>query len=101
MAWFFEENGVDVAFFDALVGYLEQTYCVDTDRIFALGVSSGAIMSNMLGCFRGDVLRAIVPASGMTWQNRCRWGWSERGYRFFFSMNRRSSIHRSRGVSSA
>ena len=25
-------------------------------------------MSNMLGCFRGDVLRAIAPSSGMTWQ---------------------------------
>ena len=25
-------------------------------------------MSNMLGCFCGDVLRAIAPSSGMTWQ---------------------------------
>jgi len=30
-------------------------------------------MSNMLGCFRGDVLRAIAPASGMTWsQSGCK-----------------------------
>jgi polyhydroxybutyrate depolymerase len=71
VAWFFEQNGVDVAFFDALVTYLEQNYCIDTDRIFALGVSSGAIMANMLGCFRGNVLRAIAPASGMTWSTTC------------------------------
>ncbi|MFC1642406.1 alpha/beta hydrolase family esterase, partial [Myxococcota bacterium] len=72
VAWFFEENGVDVAFFDALITYLTENYCVDMDRIFALGASSGAIMSNMLGCFRGDVLRAIAPASGMTWSNTCK-----------------------------
>jgi poly(3-hydroxybutyrate) depolymerase len=68
IAWDFKVNGVDVPFFDALVAFLEQNYCVDTSRIFALGASSGAIMANMLGCFRGDVLRAIAPSSGMDWQ---------------------------------
>jgi poly(3-hydroxybutyrate) depolymerase len=56
----------------ALVTYLTQNYCIDMDRIFAVGVSAGGIMSNMLGCFRGDVLRAIAPASAMMWQNTCR-----------------------------
>jgi polyhydroxybutyrate depolymerase len=68
IAWDFSLTGVDVPYFDALVAFLEQSYCVDTSRIFALGASSGAIMSNMLGCFRGDVLRAIAPSSGMDWQ---------------------------------
>ena len=68
IAWDFSLTGVDVPFFDALVTFLTQSYCIDTTRIFALGASSGAIMSNMLGCFRGNVLRAIAPSSGMDWQ---------------------------------
>ena len=51
-----------------MVSYINENYCVDTSRIFVLGASSGGIMSNMLGCFRGDVFRAIAPAAGMTWQ---------------------------------
>jgi polyhydroxybutyrate depolymerase len=73
IAWDFSLTGVDVPFFDALVTFLTQSYCVDTSRIFALGASSGAIMSNMLGCFRGNVLRAIAPSSGMDWkQGGCK-----------------------------
>lgn len=68
IAWVFDQNGIDVAYFDALLALLEQNYCVDLGRVFALGASSGAIMSNMLGCFRGDTLRAIAPSSGMDWQ---------------------------------
>jgi polyhydroxybutyrate depolymerase len=70
-AWYFESDGVDVAFFDALIGELTSNYCIDMDRIFVVGISSGGIMSNMLGCFRGDVVRAIAPVSGMTWENSC------------------------------
>jgi polyhydroxybutyrate depolymerase len=70
-AWYFESDGVDVAFFDALIVELTSNYCIDMDRIFVVGISSGGIMSNMLGCFRGDVVRAIAPVSGMTWDNSC------------------------------
>jgi len=70
--WDYTSNGYDVAFFDALIAELTQTYCVDMNHIFSVGVSAGGIMSNMLGCFRGDVLRAIAPASAMMWQNTCR-----------------------------
>jgi polyhydroxybutyrate depolymerase len=73
IAWVFDANGIDVAYFDALLALLTQSYCIDTSRVFALGASSGAIMSNMLGCFRGDVLRAIAPSSGMDWsQGGCK-----------------------------
>src|SRR5512141_947662 len=60
IAWVFDRTGIDVAYFDALVTFLTQNYCIDNSRIFALGASSGAIMSNMLGCFRGNILRAIA-----------------------------------------
>jgi poly(3-hydroxybutyrate) depolymerase len=73
IAWVFDQNGIDIAYFDALLAYLTQNYCIDTSRVFALGASSGAIFSNMLGCFRGNVLRAIAPSSGMDWsQGGCK-----------------------------
>jgi poly(3-hydroxybutyrate) depolymerase len=72
IAWDFSLNGVDVPFFDAMVSELTASYCVDLDRIFALGASSGGIMANKLGCFRGDVFRAIAPASAMTWSEPCQ-----------------------------
>lgn len=70
--WEYSGSGYDVDFFDALVSELSENYCVDLDRIFAVGVSAGGIMSNMLGCFRGDVLRGIAPSSAMTWGNQCK-----------------------------
>jgi poly(3-hydroxybutyrate) depolymerase len=62
-AWDFQ-GGPDVDFFDALVELLTATYCVDEDRLFASGHSSGGFFTNVLGCQRGDVLRAIGPISG-------------------------------------
>jgi poly(3-hydroxybutyrate) depolymerase len=56
-----EEN---LAFFDAMVAELTANLCVDPERIFASGFSSGGFFSNTLGCRRGDVVRAIVPVAG-------------------------------------
>jgi poly(3-hydroxybutyrate) depolymerase len=58
-------NGEDVAFTQAMVTWLEQNYCVDSARIFSVGMSYGGIMSNTLGCAMGDVFRAITPMSGL------------------------------------
>jgi len=56
----------DVAFFDALVTEVTRLYCVDRSRLFSAGFSSGAWFGNLLGCVRGDVLRAYgVVAGGM------------------------------------
>ncbi len=63
--WDLAANGIDVAFFDALVAETTKQYCVDRNRIFNTGHSFGAMMTNALGCYRGDVLRAIAPVAGM------------------------------------
>jgi polyhydroxybutyrate depolymerase len=56
----------DYAFFDAIVAEAEQELCVDRDRLFVTGFSLGARFTSMLGCYRGDVIRAIAPgAPGM------------------------------------
>lgn len=56
----------DVAFFDAMVTEVSALYCVDRSRLFGAGFSSGAWFANLLGCVRGNVLRAYgVVAGGM------------------------------------
>jgi poly(3-hydroxybutyrate) depolymerase len=60
-AW---DNERDLPFFDAMLERLEQGLCVDSERVFATGHSSGGFFTNTLGCQRGDVLRAIAPVAG-------------------------------------
>jgi len=62
--WDYTATGRDVELFDTLVDYLTSTYCVDRARIFSTGLSAGAYFTNLLGCCRGDVLRAIAPVAG-------------------------------------
>jgi polyhydroxybutyrate depolymerase len=61
-------KGIDFAFFEALVSEIESKYCVDTSRVFATGISAGGIFTNFVGCWYGDILRAIAPvASEKPW----------------------------------
>lgn len=53
----------DYAFVDQLIAEVETSHCVDRDRIFAVGFSNGARMTSMLGCYRGDEIRAIAPVA--------------------------------------
>lgn len=62
--WDLTEQGVDVAFFDAMLADVSATLCVDAGRVFSAGHSFGGFMSNTLGCFRGGVVRAIAPVAG-------------------------------------
>jgi poly(3-hydroxybutyrate) depolymerase len=57
-------GGRDVAFAQAMVDWMRSSYCIDNTRIFSVGFSYGAIMSNTVGCAMGDVFRAIAPMSG-------------------------------------
>jgi polyhydroxybutyrate depolymerase len=54
----------DFDFFDALVAELKAEYCVDPQRIFAMGHGDGAMFANELGCGRSDVLRGVGPVAG-------------------------------------
>src|SRR5690606_34935191 len=57
-------DGEDIAFFDAMLSTLQQTYCIDEARVFSTGHSYGGIMSHNLACQRAEVLRAIAPVAG-------------------------------------
>ncbi|MFC1642613.1 prolyl oligopeptidase family serine peptidase [Myxococcota bacterium] len=54
----------DLVFFDAMLKLLSETYCIDSERVFLTGHSSGGYFTNALGCQRGDVVRAVAPQSG-------------------------------------
>lgn len=57
-------NADDVAFFRKLIACLEGNYRIDPKRIYATGLSNGAIMTYRLGVELSDKLAAIAPVSG-------------------------------------
>jgi poly(3-hydroxybutyrate) depolymerase len=64
--WETKMGSEDYAFFDALVSQAEEGLCIDRDKLFVSGFSLGARFTSMLGCYRGDTIRAIAPvAPGM------------------------------------
>jgi polyhydroxybutyrate depolymerase len=66
------ESGVDdVAFVDALLDELEREYSVDPRRIYAAGMSNGAMLTYRLGCRLADRLAAIAPVAGALNESSC------------------------------
>ena len=53
----------DVAFARALVDEVTQEACVDTKRVYAVGVAMGGGMAYQLGCNAADVFAGIAPSS--------------------------------------
>jgi hypothetical protein len=57
-------GSVEYGYFDLLHKQIESDYCVDTDRQFYAGYSSGGWMAHQLGCQFPDVLRAQASVTG-------------------------------------
>lgn len=57
-----QRDGLEV--FDALYAHLLSDYCIDTEQVFALGHSSGALFSELLSCQRAPLLRGIAAVAG-------------------------------------
>ena len=55
----------DVGFIADLLDYLSQELCVDVQRVYATGLSSGAMMSVRLGCSLSERIAAIAPVAGV------------------------------------
>lgn len=60
----FNNHAEDVAFVSALIDRLEQQYPIDAKRIYAAGMSNGAMFSQRLGCELAGRLAAMAPVSG-------------------------------------
>lgn len=54
----------DTDFARAIFEWFGANFCIDAERIFATGMSYGGVMSNEVGCYVGDVVRAIGPIAG-------------------------------------
>jgi len=60
-----EKQGVnDVGFAKAVIEDIAKTHPVDRSRVFATGLSNGAIFTNRLGCEAADTFAAIAPVIG-------------------------------------
>ena len=60
-----KDNHVDdVGFIRALVAQLEKDYSIDPKRIYATGLSNGAMMSYTLACEASDLFAAVGTVSG-------------------------------------
>ena len=54
----------DLVFFDALIAWLNEHYCIDERRLFAFGYSNGASFAGLLACERADRIAGVAIASG-------------------------------------
>lgn len=57
-------NGRDVAFVRILINWAKSNLNIDETRIFSIGMSYGAMFSNLLACKLGNQIRAIASMSG-------------------------------------
>jgi polyhydroxybutyrate depolymerase len=67
-----EKNVDDVGFVRAVVSDLRAHLNVDVKRIYAAGMSNGAILSQRLACEAADVFAAVAPVSGTLNFSPCR-----------------------------
>lgn len=54
----------DLAFFDAMMKKLGETYCIDPSRVLGFGFSWGAFFAHHLGCNRAGWVKAISAGDG-------------------------------------
>ena len=59
-------NVDDVGFLRALVMELEKEFPIDPDRVYATGISNGAMLSYRLASEASDVFAAVAPVAGVT-----------------------------------
>ena len=63
------ENIDDVAFLTAMLDAIGKAYPVDPSRVYAAGISNGAMMSYALACRAADRFAAIAPVAGAMPEN--------------------------------
>ena len=61
----------DVQFVSDILKTIPSQYCVDSTRIFAVGMSNGGAFATTVGCKLGDQIKAVASVSGAYYQS-CR-----------------------------
>ncbi len=59
-----DERENNAEFFEAVLDSVQSELCIDVNRVFVAGTSSGAIFTNLLACRYGDRLLAAAPVAG-------------------------------------
>ncbi len=60
----------DLSFLGELLDTIEAETCIDTERVYAMGLSNGAFMSSRLACRMSDRIAAVgVVAGVMVWDD--------------------------------
>ena len=54
----------DLAFFDAMLAWLDEKGCIDRGRVFVLGYSNGAGLAYLLACERRAAVAGVAVAAG-------------------------------------
>ena len=70
--WETDTRAQNLQAFGEILTSLKKEYCVDENRVFVAGTSSGAAFTNILGCKYGDQLRLVVPVAGPADNTACK-----------------------------
>lgn len=65
------ESNADLAFVTALLDRVGQERCIDTSRVYATGLSNGAMMTSVVACALSDRFAAIAPVAGIELPEGC------------------------------
>jgi polyhydroxybutyrate depolymerase len=66
-----EATNEDLAYVDAVLEQVASELCIDEARIYATGMSNGAMFTSLLVCQRADVLAAAAPVAGTILADGC------------------------------
>ena len=64
-------ENIDIAFVKAILDTLGKDLCLDQSRVYATGLSNGAMMSSVLACTLSDRIAAIAPVAGVAKPDGC------------------------------
>src|SRR5690606_19317480 len=67
-----DENVDDVAFLRAVVADVSRRASIASQRVYAIGMSNGAMMSYRLACEAGDVFHGIMTVAGTDNTKQCQ-----------------------------
>ncbi|MBK5224274.1 MAG: hypothetical protein JJE52_15655 [Acidimicrobiia bacterium] len=65
------ESNADLAYIDAVLAEITSDLCIDEARIYATGLSMGAMFTSVLLCERAGVLAAAAPVAGLVRDDGC------------------------------
>lgn len=66
-----EPGSPDLQFVAALLDTIGAERCIDTSRVYATGLSNGAMMTSRLACSMADRFAAFAPVAGLTLYDDC------------------------------